>query len=400
MKQDRKFFVEKKSWSKTKDDLLSAYLVPYFAKISMRAEKLIYFDGFSGPGLFHDGSSGSPLIALGIYDKHVKEHNPRYNDAAFFFSEKKADYRASLEEAIGTRMHAASETAVFASYEENLAAVVDAARTTSKHLSAFFYIDPFGIIDLDFGHIKTIRNNITSSEILLNFCSPGLLREMFCVKKINGMVPKDVEYGNEMRFEGSDEQRTLRLDRILGGNWWLEMAQSHKSGTDNYWDLEKAISDRYRQNAANLYTYVISMPITIPGSKTLKYRMMHMTNHPDGCITMNDNMIVRKRHHNPQSSLFDEDIDGELLGSSRDDEIQQTAEKLVATMPFDRKIQLGVIIAKLISATGVTYRSSELGKRFIAPFEHDGVIQRADPHANSSSWSNNRIEFIRRRMGS
>lgn len=66
-KKNDDFFVEKKPWSKVKDELLGCYLKPYVAKILHTHKPLAYVDCFAGKGKFDDGNPGSPLIALEIF---------------------------------------------------------------------------------------------------------------------------------------------------------------------------------------------------------------------------------------------------------------------------------------------------------------------------------------------
>lgn len=70
-KKNDDFFVEKKSWSKVKDELLGCYLTPYVAKILYTYKPIAYVDCFAGKGKFDDGNPGSPLIALDIFQKSL-----------------------------------------------------------------------------------------------------------------------------------------------------------------------------------------------------------------------------------------------------------------------------------------------------------------------------------------
>lgn len=63
-KKNDDFFLEKKSWSVVKDELLGCYFKPYVSKILHTNRPLVYVDCFAGKGKFADGNNGSPLIAL------------------------------------------------------------------------------------------------------------------------------------------------------------------------------------------------------------------------------------------------------------------------------------------------------------------------------------------------
>ncbi|MFC2638325.1 MAG: hypothetical protein ACFN0X_05345 [Mitsuokella sp.] len=74
-KKNDDFFVEKKPWSKVKDELLGCYLKPYVAKILHTRKPLAYVDCFAGKGKFDDGNPGSPLIALDVFSVAYKKQN-------------------------------------------------------------------------------------------------------------------------------------------------------------------------------------------------------------------------------------------------------------------------------------------------------------------------------------
>jgi three-Cys-motif partner protein len=68
------FFSGKKPWSLIKDEILKKYLPPYLKKVNTLNRGIIIVDGFAGPGIFDDGTIGSPMI---IYDivKSIGEGN-------------------------------------------------------------------------------------------------------------------------------------------------------------------------------------------------------------------------------------------------------------------------------------------------------------------------------------
>ena len=60
------------------------------------------------------------------------------------------------------------------------------------------------------------------------------------------------------------------------------------------------------------------MPIRIHKGQHPKYRMIHATNHPAGCVLMADNMcnrwqLLREIQNNGQISLFQEDVNNQII---------------------------------------------------------------------------------------
>lgn len=62
MNSSHSFFKEKRAWSRIKDEVLKAYLVPYLAKVARTRRPIIVADCFAGKGRFDNGEPGSPLI--------------------------------------------------------------------------------------------------------------------------------------------------------------------------------------------------------------------------------------------------------------------------------------------------------------------------------------------------
>ncbi len=72
MKTENEFFKAKRPWSRIKDQVIGSYLVPYLNKVSKLGQKIIIVDAFAGPGIFEDGSKGSPIIICDIAEKQVR----------------------------------------------------------------------------------------------------------------------------------------------------------------------------------------------------------------------------------------------------------------------------------------------------------------------------------------
>src|SRR5579863_7343440 len=66
------FFEGKRLWSKIKDEVLGKYMVPYLAKVNKRGQRILLIDGYAGPGVFEDGTFGSPIIMCEKAEEKVK----------------------------------------------------------------------------------------------------------------------------------------------------------------------------------------------------------------------------------------------------------------------------------------------------------------------------------------
>lgn len=66
-----------------KHELLKHYLGAWFPILASREQRIIFLDGFAGPGIYSDGEPGSPIIALRTLLNHSAF--PRYSRCEFIF---------------------------------------------------------------------------------------------------------------------------------------------------------------------------------------------------------------------------------------------------------------------------------------------------------------------------
>ena len=81
-----------------KHEILRRYLGAWFVIMGQTNRRIIYLDGFCGPGRYKKGEDGSPIIALKI----ALEHNShqRIGEASFIFIDEKQDRVLYLEDEI------------------------------------------------------------------------------------------------------------------------------------------------------------------------------------------------------------------------------------------------------------------------------------------------------------
>jgi hypothetical protein len=88
------FFVGKRPWSRIKDQVLQDYMAPYLAKVQKLGRRILLIDGYAGPGLFDDGSRGSPLIMCDAAERLAK------GKYSAFFMNNDQDCHRKLEQAL------------------------------------------------------------------------------------------------------------------------------------------------------------------------------------------------------------------------------------------------------------------------------------------------------------
>ncbi|MBP5591760.1 three-Cys-motif partner protein TcmP [bacterium] len=313
-KKNDDFFVEKKPWSEVKDQLLGCYLKPYVTKILHTRKPLVYVDCFAGKGKFGDGEPGSPLIALEIMQeclastkiKDVRIHS------AFIDLNYADDLRTNLRD-----YHDVS--IVSGAYEDN----IDKLLQNKTTCNVFLYIDPYGIKALDCLKFDTFANGqFNTIELLINMNSFGFIREACRVMEAEFKVDDSNFFEDLVEYDPTELNATKEsfeaLNRIAGGDYWQEIITKYKSGEIDCYKAEECFSEKYCRRLSRNYAYVLNMPIRIKQNQHPKYRMIHATNHPDGCVLMADNIcnrweLLKDIQSRGQLTLFQEDFNNQII---------------------------------------------------------------------------------------
>ena len=318
-KKNDDFFVEKKQWSKVKDELLGCYLKPYVAKILHTRKPLAYVDCFAGKGKFDDGNPGSPLIALDIFRQGLastKLDGKARIGAAFIDLNYASDLERNLSNYNGIKI-------VSGAYEDTIEDLLN----TKTGYNVFLYIDPYGIKALDCTKFDNFANGqFNTIELLINMNSFGFIREacnaMGTKFKIDdgGFFDDLVEY--DPTFLDATDKSIEALNRIAGGDYWENIITRYKNGEIDGYAAEECFSEQYCQRLSESYKYVLNMPIRIHQNQHPKYRMIHATNHPSGCVMMADNIcnrweLLKNIQNRGQLTLFQVDYNNQIIDESK-----------------------------------------------------------------------------------
>lgn len=317
-KKNDDFFVKKKPWSEVKDQLLGCYLKPYVTKILHTHKPLVYVDCFAGKGKFDDGNPGSPIIALDIIEQcrmasTLSDCAPI--SSAFIDLNYANDLRSNLKDYPGVKI-------VSGSYEDS----IDDLLKNKNGCNVFLYIDPYGIKSLNCSKFDEFANGKFSSiELLINMNSFGFIREGCRVMgkqfKMDDKFFDDLVEYNPTKFDASDKS-VEALNQIAGGAYWQSIIEQFSNGEIDGYKAEEYFSEQYCQRLSQTFTYVLNMPIRIKEGQHTKYRMIHATNHPDGCILMADNIcnrweLMQQIQTGGQLSLLQETIDNEIIDEDK-----------------------------------------------------------------------------------
>jgi hypothetical protein len=138
-----------------------------------------------------------------------------------------------------------------------------------------------------------VSTAFTTAELLINFNSFGFIREACRVMKLAFREKEDDVLGDIEEYDNSVMDSIEELNDIVGGDYWKTIISDYGKRLIDCYQAEKELSRQYKLRLRQKYTYVLDMPIRLKKGQHPKYRMIHATNHPDGCILMADNITKR-----------------------------------------------------------------------------------------------------------
>ena len=161
--------------TKAKLDILGAYLRAWFPIIARgrNFDRIIYIDGFAGPGRYEQGEDGSPIIALKA--ALVTQTGAIQIPIEFHFVERKRRVAAALKaniDALTQRRAMPPTVEIFvherltfeAAYRQHIRARLQAR----PRAPAFALVDPFGWTGIPMAVLSELMRR-PSTEILVNF---------------------------------------------------------------------------------------------------------------------------------------------------------------------------------------------------------------------------------------
>jgi three-Cys-motif partner protein len=372
-KDNSHFFEKKQLWSSVKDELLGCYLKPYMQKILMTRKPIYYVDCFAGKGRFDDGADGSPLIALKIIEDSLKSTNATRPSITSCYID--LNYADDLHRNL-SQYH--NLQIVSGKYEDNIIPLLE----RHKKQNIFLYIDPYGIKALDCGLFdRFMDSGFNSIEMLINMNSFGFLREacramkasQVTINEFNTIIGDDlVEY--DPSYMDPSEQSIRDLTAIAGGEYWKAIIREIIAGKMNGYDAEQKFARCYCERLKQKYKYVLNMPIRLKQGQRPKYRMIHVTNHEDGCVLMYENICKRwealdEIQTGGQFNMFTSDVEGDVVDLQ---DVQCKLQKHMRSYKEDTK--LNIILAEFYSSNGVMCKKPEI-TGILKKLEAQGVIE-------------------------
>jgi three-Cys-motif partner protein len=139
--------------------------------------RILFIDGFAGPGKYDRGEDGSPVIALNALRQHP---TPMAAEVLFMFIEKdrrRAAYLQTVVNDMASAMPGNVKTRVIhGAFDETMAEVLNSLDAQAKQLApCFVMVDPFGVSGTPMTVIERILKN-PKSEVYVSFMYESINR--------------------------------------------------------------------------------------------------------------------------------------------------------------------------------------------------------------------------------
>lgn len=161
--------------TRAKHDILRRYLGAWFPILGSRSPRVVYIDGFSGPGRYEGGEPGSPIIALREALKHSQRL--RSTKITFLFVDESIDRITQLARELSgfpTPPHFDVNVRPGAS-EQEIRNLLDELDGSAVQTPVFAFLDPFGFKGLPFHLVRRLLAR-DRSEVLVNIMADSVNR--------------------------------------------------------------------------------------------------------------------------------------------------------------------------------------------------------------------------------
>ncbi len=182
--------------------VLGHYLEAWFPILGMgdRNGRILFIDGFAGPGEYEGGEEGSPVVAMRVLAKHSAREMIN-SEVVFVFIEKESDraqYLEGLVDQWGPRLPESAKVQVWrGKFESLMTEVFDQLDEQEKRMApALVMMDPFGIKGIPIDVIRRILAN-DRCEVYVTFMWEAINRHI---------SPPEFE-GDMTKLFGSEEWR-------------------------------------------------------------------------------------------------------------------------------------------------------------------------------------------------
>lgn len=265
MAAPKKTLWEIEAHTKAKHLILQRYMQAWLPIISRRNGRVVFIDGFAGPGVYAGGEDGSPIIAMRALIDHAHKQAIQSEVHFVFFEadKKRSEHLSAIIDPICKDLPKGCSVSVsHGEYAKLLSDALDELEANGKQLApSLVFVDPFGVSGLPMDLVRRVLAT-PSCEVLVNFMT-----------------------GYAHRFISAPEFEK-HLDEIFGTSDWRNgRALTGHARIDFLRKLY--ISELQRQDVTGGARYARAFSMLNAAGQPI-YDLVFATNHPVGIDRMKD----------------------------------------------------------------------------------------------------------------
>lgn len=258
--------------TRAKHQLLCSYLNAWFPILarSQTSGRVVFIDGFAGPGVYDGGEPGSPLVALNTLVSHSYFKNLSSTEFVFRFIEADEDRHLSLQNAVQrywqdragekpANIHVDCIRGEFATVAS------DGTRLNSNGAPTLAFIDPFGWSGVPMSVVRDLMA-FDRCEVIFNFMHEQVNRF------VHDSRPNIANHFTELFGTTNEEHRRA-----------AELARQPR---------KKFLRDLYARQLQEVcgFNFVRPFEMVDPKRNRTVYYLMYGTRHPKGLEVMKEPM--------------------------------------------------------------------------------------------------------------
>ena len=172
---------ERSSHTEGKHLVLENYLKAWFPIMARRNQRILFVDGFAGPGKYLGGEEGSPIVAMRTWAEHVARPKIKA-EVIFVFIEEKAERARHLERLVDrwdAKLPESAKAHVWpGTFDSQMTKVLDQLDEQETRMApALVMMDPFGIKGIPIRVVERILGN-EKCEVYITFMWQAINQRM------------------------------------------------------------------------------------------------------------------------------------------------------------------------------------------------------------------------------
>jgi len=334
-----------------KHRILRKYLGGWLPTLSSWNKRVLFIDGFAGPGEYAGGEEGSPIIALRTLLEHTYFNGMAGTEFVFIFIDERPDRIAYLEETALPKLGALPPNVRVLSsaerFDVEMTRILDGLEGAGHNLApAFAFVDPFGFSDTPMGLIARILTHARS--------------EVFVTVMLE----------NINRFLAHPESKiAAHYDALFGDSGYRELIDIKEDRLDA---IGNFYADQLRKHAEFVWSFRMQDEANRP-----IYDLFFATKHIDGLSKMKKAMWSVDAgggrrfsdRHAGDVTLFDEQLDTKPLRKAM---VERFSGQTVPYSTLERWVLVET-----------DYHDSHIKTRTLRPLEDDGHAECVMPTGRS-----------------